>query len=282
MRTSRGFFAAINVDEIIYCIGGSDGSVISTVEAYDTLNNSWSTKTSIPKKVRNAGIFTLNGKIYCIGGKIDNSDSESDKRNTVSVYTAKIVSDEEVAEYYVELAEKYQTEEYIQYALSFTEILSESTKKSELIRRIEILIYEPESKNISNDVFIIPDNILEVSSNINSIIFDNFSVLESCEKLSVLELTVSSSLPYNIKSSIESDIFGSNSGNKIDKSILSIKTSKDNTYKDFSESITVLTLAENQSIGENIKHTIDIRLNAGKIKKMDIYKTILKFEIEQL
>jgi hypothetical protein len=132
------------------------------------------------------------------------------------------------------------------------------------------------------EVYVIPNNALKVSLNTNSITFDNFSYTESVEKLNALELVVSSTLPYNIKVSIENDIIGTTYGENVDKSIFNIKSSSSSSYQSFSDSNTSLILLQNQSAGNDMAHSIDMKLSSKKMNKVDVYKAVLKFEVEQV
>lgn len=69
MPTIRAAIGATSVNNIIYVIGGSDGSnILGIVEAYDPSTNTWQTKASMPTPRAELGIAAVNGKIYAIGG----------------------------------------------------------------------------------------------------------------------------------------------------------------------------------------------------------------------
>jgi hypothetical protein len=143
-------------------------------------------------------------------------------------------------------------------------------------------LLEPESVSENMYSYIIPDNTLNLSLGTNQIIFDSFSYTESLERKNILQIIVASSLPYNITASVEGNIVGANYGEKLDKSIVNIKSSLDLNYKSFSNDVTILTLFENQPITEEAIHEIDIKLVANKIKRVDVYKAVFKFEVEQI
>jgi hypothetical protein len=140
----------------------------------------------------------------------------------------------------------------------------------------------PESKDVDNEMYIAPKNVLEISLNTTSIVFDDFSILEPCEKLNALELTVSSSLSYNLSVTLDSDIVGQNKGKILDSSIVNIKLSTESFYKNFSNNQKKLYLAENQVAENDIVYGIDLKVADNKITIFDIYKTVLKFEVEQI
>lgn len=81
MPTSRAFIKGIAVNgKKIYAIGGSsDGlNTLNTVEEYDPLTDTWSTKTSMPTARRYYALAELNGKIYVIGGLLNDNSTITD------------------------------------------------------------------------------------------------------------------------------------------------------------------------------------------------------------
>ena len=68
---ARWAASSFMIDNLIYIIGGSFGNFTSSndVEAYDTLTNTWSTKSSYPLKLDAICAFALNGIGYCVGGQ---------------------------------------------------------------------------------------------------------------------------------------------------------------------------------------------------------------------
>jgi N-acetylneuraminic acid mutarotase len=83
MPTARERFAAAAVGKVIYVFGGlvpNGTSVKSTasVEAYDTMSNSWSAKTPLTSARNALGAAVVNGIVYVIGGRTDGTPSELD------------------------------------------------------------------------------------------------------------------------------------------------------------------------------------------------------------
>ena len=70
MPTARVSAGAAVVNNLIYVIGGNDGTTGSSaiVEVYDPLSNTWSTKAPMPTGRGELGVAAVNGKIYAIGG----------------------------------------------------------------------------------------------------------------------------------------------------------------------------------------------------------------------
>ena len=65
-------------DGLIYAIGGVDssGKRVATVEAYNTLTDTWSTITSLPQPrdyLNNSVAVGSDGRVYAIGGRINNT-----------------------------------------------------------------------------------------------------------------------------------------------------------------------------------------------------------------
>jgi N-acetylneuraminic acid mutarotase len=73
MPTSRFWFSTGVVDGIIYVIGGKPGygdssPHLTTVEAYDSTTDTWTTKTDMPTRRSLSSTCVVDGKIYVIGG----------------------------------------------------------------------------------------------------------------------------------------------------------------------------------------------------------------------
>jgi len=57
------------VNGIVYVVGGQNATgVLATMEAYDPISNTWTTKTSMPTARTGAGAGVINGIIYVAGG----------------------------------------------------------------------------------------------------------------------------------------------------------------------------------------------------------------------
>ena len=85
MPIVRAYLTSSVVDGKIYCIGGINNStVLSTVQAYDPVTDTWETKANMPTATYELTSSVVNGKIYCIGGK-----STSSGLNKVEVYDPK-------------------------------------------------------------------------------------------------------------------------------------------------------------------------------------------------
>ena len=84
MPTPRQGLHAVAIDGIIYAIGGlSNGTFVSTVEAYDPESNTWLTETSMPGPRYYGGSAVVADVAYVVGGLV--SDTEfSDKNEAFS------------------------------------------------------------------------------------------------------------------------------------------------------------------------------------------------------
>ena len=73
MPTARGYSAAAAVGSAVYVLGGYQGgagvcSYLSTNQAYDTAQNIWTTKASMPWAPDGPAAAAINGIVYAVGG----------------------------------------------------------------------------------------------------------------------------------------------------------------------------------------------------------------------
>ncbi len=69
MPTPREYFATAVYNDVIYCIGGSDGNnSLATNEMYSPGNDSWTTKAPMPQPEQGVQANVVNGKINILGG----------------------------------------------------------------------------------------------------------------------------------------------------------------------------------------------------------------------
>ena len=67
----------------------------------------------------------------------------------------------------------------------------------------------------------------------------------------------------------------------MNKSIFNIKANSELTYKVFSDTVTPIVLLDNQPKGNDIIHGINIKLKGGIAHEKNLYKTTIKFEVNQ-
>lgn len=138
-------------------------------------------------------------------------------------------------------------------------------------------------KTLSNniDVYIQFENVLTMSLDTNKVTFSEFNGAEDMEKKNAINITVNSTLPYSLNAYLETEIYNSDKSNVMDKSILNIKESGESEYKIFTSVGEKVILKDNNSPGEDLIHGIDLKLLGGITHEKDIYKTAIKFEVEQ-
>ena len=187
----------------------------------------------------------------------------------------------------IELAKANPTVENLSKARMWINLLDDSIKKDELqseisrITNIEDLQLDKKNITANMDVYIKSQNSLSMSLSTNSILFDEFSGVEDLEKLNAVEITISSSLPYQLNSYLESELKNSDGSKIIPKELLNIRLNGGNGYKAFYNINEKLVLKENCEKGNDNQFSIDLILKGDLTHKADIYKTVIKFEAEQ-
>ena len=68
ITSSRRYLCAAVVDSTLYALGGSDGRMQSSVEAYNTRTNKWSASGQLAHAVSWAACVSYNNSIYLFGG----------------------------------------------------------------------------------------------------------------------------------------------------------------------------------------------------------------------
>ena len=185
----------------------------------------------------------------------------------------------------IEDAKINPTTQNISIARMWTNLANETLKKDEFqeelnnivdIRGLEI---EKKSATANLDIYIKSFNALSMSLNTNSVVFEGYSGVEDVEKLNAVEITIDSSLPYDLNAYLENNFSNSDSTNTIDKTILNIRESG-NLYQAFSNDNNKIVLNNIVSGDRNI-HKIDLKLSRDTAHKTDVYKATVKFEAVQ-
>ena len=209
---------------------------------------------------------------------------------TIHNYTSfnKLVSKDKPeweAEFEIENAEQTKDLTDIDNARDKVNKLPESPKKDELQDRLDSIFpnlsLSLQSATSNLDIYIKSENMLSLSLDTNSIVFEEFGGTEDLEKTNAVTLTVNSSLPYDINSYLVSKIQNADKSETMNKSILNIKANSENTYNYFTDLVTPVKLFSNQLPGNDNIHSIDLILKGGIAHKSDVYKTTIKFEIVQ-
>lgn len=187
----------------------------------------------------------------------------------------------------ITLANANPTVQNIAVARMWTNLITESTKKDELQNKIdnitEVADIELERKTVTSnlDVYIKYENLLSMSLSTNSITFENYSGIDDLENLSALDITINSSLPYDLKARLESAIQNNDKSKTIDAETLKIKESSLSSYQNFAGVKDEITLLDNCEAGNYVTHSIDLKLQSNKAIDADVYKTTIRFEVAQ-
>ena len=187
----------------------------------------------------------------------------------------------------IELAKSNPIVENISKARIWTNLLKESIKKDELqneintITSIEDLQIERKTVTSNMDIYIKSQNSLSMSLSTNSIVFEDFSGAEDLENLNAINITVNSSLPYQLNSYLVDEIKNADNSNIIPKELLNIRLNGENDYKGFNNINEKLVLKDNCTEENYNQFGIDLILRGSLTHKADVYKTVIKFEAEQ-
>ena len=187
----------------------------------------------------------------------------------------------------IKLAKINPTIENLSKARMWTNLLDDSIKKDELqseindIVDIEDLQLERKTVTSNIDVYIKSENMLLMSLSTNNITFEDYSGVEDIELNNAINISINSSLPYQLNSYLLTEIENSDKSNRIEKDLLNIKTNDDADYKTFNNINEKLILEDGCIAGNNKSHSIDFKLKGSQAHKADIYKTVIKFEAEQ-
>ena len=279
MSVARGYLSSEIYAGNIYVLGGRNTSTfMNKVEIYDIENNTWTDGTNIPTE-RDALVSEIyRGKIYAIGG------NNGGYRKEVEAYYI-YEPPEDRAYSAIKKAQKTKLIEDIEYARELTNALDESIVKDvfqDLISEISFTtVMVPQFVTSNIDVYIKSESMVSLSLNTNQVAFEDFSGVEDMEKLNAVNLTISSSLPYKVNAYLATNIENSDKSYTMDKDILNIKANNQSVYSTFTDNLTPIVLLDNQPNGNNLAHGVDIKLKGGIAHQKDVYKTTIKFEVEQ-
>lgn len=165
-------------------------------------------------------------------------------------------------------------------------ILDESIHKTTLNNRLDSIIPIVDSipsKNVTSnlDLYIKSENMISLSLNTASINFDNFSGVSDEEQLNAFNVTVNSSLPYELNAYLPSEIQNGDGSKTMEKEILNIRVNGEQDYKTFPQINQKVILKDNNLAGNDINHGIDLKLKGSLAHKADVYKATIKIEVNQ-
>ena len=188
---------------------------------------------------------------------------------------------------YINLAKTSPTLDNIAIARMWINLLDDSLVKDDLQSSInnitEITDLNIEKKKVSAnlDLYVKSENALSMSLDTNSVTFENYNNTEDIEKLGAVNITVSSSLPYDLNAYMPNGISNMDGTKTMDSNLLNIREDSTNVYKPFTGMDTKVGLKEHCSAGNNNLHTIDFKLNGSQSYDVDVYRTVIKFEAQQ-
>ena len=198
-----------------------------------------------------------------------------------------IETDLEKATKLVELAENDPTSINIETARNTVNSLIECSQKDSLQSRLDALTnisdvsFTLKSVTANLDLYIKCENMLLMSLDTNSITFEDFSGVEDLERVNAVNISINSSLPYQLNAYLPTEIQNSDKSSTMDKRILNIKESSEVSYKEFTNTADKLVLKDNCPAGNDLVHGVDMKLKGGIAHEKDVYKTTIKFEVEQ-
>ena len=187
----------------------------------------------------------------------------------------------------IEVAKLNPSRHNVSQARMWTNLAKESIKKDALqdelnsIVDINDLTIDKKKVTANFDIYIQSENTLSMSLDTNQVVFDNYSGLEEAEKLKAINISISSSLPYDLNAYMPVGISNQSGTEFISMDTFNIRESSEGVYKTFADTTTKLPLKEDCQAGNNKSHSIDLKLDTDSMYKADIYKTTIKFEAQQ-
>ena len=284
MNNSTGYLASAVILDKIYVFGGYNGSLdLNSVQEYDIAQDIWTDKPAMPQAKSSLNANYYNGKFYLIGG-----DSGDTVTKTSLAYYAKELTLEDYALEAVEKASSTKELVDIETARKLVNQLPDGEIKTQLQDRLDAIVpnISLELKNSTSilDIYIKSENMLSMTLDTNSVSFENFSGVDEIEKQGAINITINSSLPYELNAYMMDEMYNNDKSQKIDMNRLNIKDNLNDTdtnYKEFTAINTKLILNDSCDAGNDIEHIIDLKLKGGEAYPADIYKTTIKFEAEQ-
>ena len=236
---------------------------------------------NLPGKVDEKHIFNESGKyqitIETMAGAVSNIAFEVNGSIIDFDYTE--------IEDAVEKAEQTLDIEDIEDARDLVNQAPEGNKKEELQDRLDAifpnLILESKNATANLDIYVKSENMLSMSLSTNSVTFEDFSGVEDLEITNAINISISSSLHYQLNSYMMTEIQNSDKLKTMDKSLFNIRDNSETEYKKFNNIDEKLVLKDYCEKGNNKIHSIDLKINGGDAHKSDVYKTVIKFEAEQ-
>ena len=234
------------------------------------------------------GIYTVDGSLVFFGESDSSNLGFENKGNRDAIIFKYNIDIEEAVKAVIQ-AENSRHPLDIDEARDKVSKLPESIHQKILNDRIDTIVpledafpeFELKTTTANLDLYIKSENMLSLSLDTNNITFEDFGGVEDMEKLNAVNLMISSSLPYQVNAYLATEIQNSDKSNTMNKSIFNIKANSELTYKVFSDTVTPIVLLDNQPKGNDIIHGINIKLKGGIAHEKNLYKTTIKFEVNQ-
>lgn len=198
------------------------------------------------------------------------------------------ILDLRVVELLVEKAEYTKLSYDISVAREAINVLPEIPEKelfqnrvNDIVEVVDIGPLERLNATSNLDLYIKSENMLNLSLNTNSITFEDFSGVEDVERPNAIELSINSSLPYDINAYLPTEIQNADKSKTMNKNILNIKENSQLNYQTFSNTTDKIVLKQNNPAGNDLEHGVDIKLKGGISHEKDVYKTTIKIEVVQ-
>lgn len=261
----------------------------SSMLEYNTENDTWK-EASFSASILTLGFsehFVRDGKVYILGGALT-PDTASNK-----IYTYKISDTKSPEEVVEEIIEEIESGNYnnanADDIADLIDKLPDTATKEDLQNRFDnikdtipdIPILTPETITSNLDIYIKSENMLSLSLDTNSVTFEDYSGVEDMENLNAINLTITSSLPYEVNAYLTNEMQNADKSETLDIDVLNIKESSQNVYKQFANTADAVRLLDNQNAGDYNLHSIDLKLATSLAHKADVYKTTLRFEVAQ-
>ena len=176
--------------------------------------------------------------------------------------------------------------EDISYFRTIINDLDESSNKDLLQDKLNNIFpntFELERKSATGnlDVYVKSQNMLSMSLDTNSVTFDGYSGTEDMEMLGVVNISINSSLPYSLNAYMPNEIANADKSEVLPTDILNIRDESEGVYQTFANTTDKVVLKDNCAKGNDLVHSIDLKLSSNLAHKADVYKTVIKFEAEQ-
>lgn len=185
----------------------------------------------------------------------------------------------------VSKAEQSKNPDDIANARDLINKMPDSSEKNAFKARVDAIFANitltKETVTSNLDIYIKSENMLSMSLDTNTVTFDNYSGTEPIEKLGAVNITINSSLPYNLNAYMPNKITNADGSNMMDLDILNIRESNEIAYQTFENTTDAIVLKDSYAKGNNNTHGIDLKLASNQAHKADIYKTVIKFEATQ-